>query len=79
MSKKRVPFIVARDSSNIAKWRYILEDKTIEIIFKGNQQIVYSYEGVGPAIAKSFSMAESKGNYFHIHIKNQYKMSKNPL
>jgi hypothetical protein len=76
---KETPFIHLRDSSNIAKWRYLIKDKSMEIVFKGNQQVLYSYSGVNPAVVKKFGDSESKGSYFHIHIKNQYKMSKKPL
>lgn len=73
---KPIPFIFTTDSNNIAKYRYDANKRTLDIVFRGNPKVFYRYYNVSPARYKRFQESPSKGTYFHINIKEQYKNRK---
>jgi hypothetical protein len=59
------------ESQGIASIGYHSRTHTLQIIFK--DQSVYRYAEVPKAIYKQFLAAESKGRFFHDHIRDTYR------
>jgi len=57
-------------STNINSIGYDSATQTLEISFHNGE--VYQYSNVPEAIYTELMSAESKGRYFHIHIKHNY-------
>ena len=55
-------------SSNIAEIGYDYDNLTLEIKFHSGG--IYQYWPISPSGYESFLKAESKGTFFHQHIKN---------
>jgi len=62
------------DSSNISGASYNPNAGTLTIQFHSGG--VYEYHGVAPEIAEKFFDADSKGGFFHEHIKSNYSFKK---
>ena len=68
---KRIPV----ESSSLSSVGYDSENAILEIEFKSGG--IYQYSGVPQDVYDSLMNAESKGKYFHQHIKNSgYPYSK---
>lgn len=59
------------ESSNIAEIGYDANTGKVRIRFKSSGGL-YEYDDVPKNIAEGFLLAESKGKYFHQHIKNEH-------
>jgi hypothetical protein len=63
-----------KGSSNIDRIGYDADANRMTVRFKGG--LTYSYADVPPEVHKAFRKAESKGSYFHQHIRGAFEHSK---
>ncbi|MCP1499841.1 hypothetical protein J2Y86_004548 [Pseudomonas migulae] len=61
-------------SSNIMSAGYDPESETLEIEFQGGA--VYQYYNVNEHLYEQFKSASSKGQFFHMYIKNALPFSR---
>lgn len=61
------------DSTSIHKAAYHHKDGVLLIFFKSNKTLGYVYGGVPPIVWRDFKKADSKGTFFHFHIKGAYR------
>lgn len=64
----------AVSSSNIMSAGYDPESETLEIEFQGGA--VYQYYNVNEHLYEQFMSASSKGQFFHMYIKNALPFSR---
>lgn len=64
----------AVSSSNILSAGYDPESETLEIEFLGGA--VYQYYNVNDHLYEQFKLAPSKGQFFHMYIKNAVPFSR---
>jgi hypothetical protein len=62
------------ESSNLASFGYLVRSKTLEIRF--NNGSVYQYMDVPRDVYEELQASESKGKFFHSHIRNSYAYKK---
>ncbi|MDI3339038.1 MAG: KTSC domain-containing protein [Sphaerobacter sp.] len=67
---QRVPV----DSSSLASAGYDVETQVLEIEFRDGS--LYQYFDVPEHVYHSLVEADSKGRYFHAHIRNRYRYRK---
>ena len=63
------------DSSMMTSIGYSVESATLEIEFKNTGE-VWQYFNVSEEVYNGLKYSDSKGRYFHQHIKNQYSESR---
>ena len=61
-------------SSNIQSVGYDEDEKVLEIAFKSGT--VYRYYNVSKRVHTALMKAESKGQYFNVHVKGIYEFRK---
>lgn len=69
----KLPAMIAVESSNIESIGYARLRKELFIQFKKNA--LYRYSPITPAQWKSFSEAESKGEWVHANLRNNKDIS----
>ena len=57
-------------SSNIRSVGYEPETRILEVEFHGGRS--YQYSGVPEGVYRGLMLADSKGSYFHKHIRERY-------
>jgi hypothetical protein len=62
------------NSSAIIDIGYDYSSMTLELAFK--QGTIYQYFDVSEAVYQELMRAESKGTFFHLNIKNNYRYTK---
>jgi hypothetical protein len=63
-----------KGSSNISRVGYDADAKQLTVHFKGGGR--YSYAGVPDEVYKALLAADSKGGYFHTHIRGEFEATK---
>jgi len=71
---KNIENWVKVSSTNIAGIGYEEETQTLYVQFSHGG--TYSYSGVPSSVFEDFKMSQSKGTFFHTHIKNEYSYKK---
>jgi hypothetical protein len=65
------------DSSHIGGFDYDVDTKTLMVAFKNGA--LYTFEDVPVEVVEGLVASDSKGKYFHAHIRNQFATTKGVL
>lgn len=60
------------ESTSIKSIAYDAQTREMEVQFHKGDQRLYHFYGVPPDVFQEFALSDSKGSFYHQHIKDRY-------